>query len=147
MKTFKLFTITAAIGLAVASASPLMAQSQRNVGTNNVGGGGNNVGPNNIGTPGGGGGNFGCVNVTLAGATSVRVCQGGYTARLGNIICSGGVSRNFGSYNLYQGPCNQAGQNFLGGSLACNGNFCNWNPSAAGRAQGFQPEYVSAYYN
>lgn len=143
MKLGKTTIITAAIGLAIASAYPAMSQSTRNVGGNNVGN--NNVGGNNIG--GGGGGNFGCVNVTLAGATRVRVCQSGYTARLGNIICSGGVQGGGSYYNLYQAPCNQAGQNFLGGSLSCNGNYCNWNPSQAGRAQGFQQEYVSAYYN
>ena len=143
MKIGKFTTIAAAVGLAIATASPLMAQSTRNVGGNNVGT--NNIGGNNIG--GGGGGNFGCVNVTLAGATSVRVCNSGYTARLGNIICSGGVNQGWNGYTLYQGPCNQAGQNFLGGTLNCNGNACNWNPSSAGRAQGFQSEYVSAYYN
>ncbi|MDJ0614382.1 MAG: hypothetical protein QNJ29_11980 [Rhizobiaceae bacterium] len=141
MRLTHIITLTATLGLALATAAPSMAQSTRNISPNNVG---NGIGGNNIG---GGGNNFGCVNVTLAGATSVRVCQNGYTARLGNIICSGYVSTGYNSYRLAQAPCNQAGQNFLGGTLACSGNACNWTPSAAGRAQGFQQEYVSAYFN
>jgi len=138
MRLKSIITLTAILGLAIATTAPVLAQSTRNVG--------NGIGGNNIGD-GGGGGNFGCVNVTLAGATSVRICQSGYTARLGNIICSGYVSSRFNSYRLAQAPCNQAGQNFLGGTLSCSWNACNWTPSAAGRAQGFQPEYVSAYFN
>lgn len=137
MRLKNIITIAATLGLAIATAAPVLAQSTRNVG--------NGIEGNNIG--GGGGGNFSCVSVTLAGATRVRVCQSGYTASLGNIICSGYVSSRFNSYNLAQAPCNQAGQNFLGGTLSCDGRACNWTPSAAGRAQGFQPEYVSAYYN
>ncbi len=146
MNIGKIALMAATLCLAVTTTTSVMAQSTRNVGPNNVGP--NNIGPgigdgNNIG-----GGGYGCVNVTLAGSTSVRVCQSGYTARLGNIICSGSVqTRGMNSYQLYQAPCNQGGQNFLGGQLFCSGNSCNWNPSRAGRAQGFRPEYVSAFYN
>ena len=138
----KTMIISAALSLAIASVSPAVSQSTRNVGGNTQ----NNIGGNNIG---GGGNNLECINVTLAGATRVRACQNGYTAKLGNIFCSGGVSLGNapGVVRLFQGPCNQAGQRFLGGTLACFSTSCEWRPSAAGRAQGFQSEYVSVYYN
>lgn len=144
MTPLKVTKVAASVALILAISSPATAQSTRNVGGNV---GNNNIGTNNIGG-GGGGVNYGCLNVTLAGATSVRVCNQGYTARLGNIVCSGGVAQGRGTfYTLYQAPCNQAGQNFLGGTLSCQGTFCNWNPSQAGRAQGFRSESVAAYYN
>ncbi|MEM7067520.1 MAG: hypothetical protein AAF478_01455 [Pseudomonadota bacterium] len=139
-------TFTAAILLAIASVTPSVAQnSTRNVGGNNVGG--NNIGGNNIGGGGGGTPSFGCANVTLAQSTQLRACQNSYTARLGNIICSGNVRPQFGSLSLSQGPCNQGGNSFLGGTLTCNGGLCTWTPSPAGFAQGYQIETIPAYYN
>ena len=104
-----------------------------------------NIGPAPTpGFPGPGG----CVAVTLAGSTYVRICNGGYTAQLGGTYCNGSAwQRGFGNapYTLNAGGCNN-GQQFLGGTLQCNGTYCNWTPSAAGFAAGFRAETVYAQY-
>ena len=135
MKNAVLGAVLAA-SLVALSANGATAQS-----TNNIGGGG-----------GGGGG--GCVSTVLAGDTSVYICPTYYTAQSRGISCQGGVSFAGGGYNLGQGPCNAAGQFFLGGRLSCGGGAgtlniggggggqCFWQPSPAGLAQGYHPETV-----
>lgn len=124
-------TSLAAIALLAMSTSVATAQSTRNIGPPPSGGGG--------GVPGQ------CIAVTLAGSTFVRICNGGYSARLGGTSCGGAAYGGGGNYNLTAGNCNN-GQQFLGGSLSCFGTTCNWTPSPAGFAAGFRPETVYAQY-
>lgn len=86
-----------------------------------------------------------CLAITLAGSTFVRICNNGYTAQLGGVSCGGYASMGGGFYSLSAGGCSN-GQQFLGGTLQCNGPACTWTPSAAGFAAGFKPETVYAQY-
>lgn len=131
-----ILTISAASLIALAAlAGTANAQSTRNVAPNNIA-------PPNVGptpTP------SQCIAVTLAGSTFVRICNGGYSARLGATQCGGPAYGGGGNFTLPAGGCND-GQQFLGGNLSCNGTVCNWTPSPAGFAAGFQPETVYAQY-